>query len=236
MNLLALETSSATAGLALCAERSLVASRTFPSRTSLCRDLIREIGALLEGVGGKGWLEAIAVSLGPGSFTSLRVGVMTAKALAHRLSLPLAGVPTLEALATPFAATTGSTVCVLQPAWKSNVYLARYAGSPSGELREIAAPAARGIGAAIEELRGTAGELLLVGEAALEHRAELLAALGERAALACESLCAPDARLVAEAAWRRLESLDPQAAHRVRPLYLVPSQAERAAGVDLGLA
>jgi hypothetical protein len=79
------------------------------------------------------------------------------------------------------------------------------------------------------------GDLLLVGEAALEHRELLTRGLGARAAFAPVALSVPRASVVAEAAWKRLSKADPEAAFRLRPLYVVPSQAERVAGIDLGL-
>ncbi|MBR1580587.1 MAG: tRNA (adenosine(37)-N6)-threonylcarbamoyltransferase complex dimerization subunit type 1 TsaB [Selenomonadaceae bacterium] len=47
----------------------------------------------------RGAVELIAVSIGPGSFTGLRIGLATAKALSYAWSVPIVGVPTLEALA-----------------------------------------------------------------------------------------------------------------------------------------
>jgi tRNA threonylcarbamoyladenosine biosynthesis protein TsaB len=88
---------------------------------------------------------------------------------------------------------------------------------------------------ALDHLSQVEGELLLVGEAALLHRDLLSRALGARAALAPAAMSVPQASLVAEAARQRLASPDPKAAFELRPLYVVPSQAERAAGIDLGL-
>jgi tRNA threonylcarbamoyladenosine biosynthesis protein TsaB len=235
MNLLAIETSGATSSVALCEGPRLTASRLFPSQMSLCQNLAAEIDAVLAHLPADESLEAIAVSLGPGSFTSLRIGVVTAKALAHQLGIPLAGVPTMEALASAFAHESGRTLCVLQPAWKTAVYLATFTASEAGGVRQVMSPTALEPQTALDHLSQVEGELLLVGEAALLHRDLLSRALGARAALAPAAMSVPQASLVAEAARQRLASPDPKAAFELRPLYVVPSQAERAAGIDLGL-
>jgi len=234
MNLLAMETSSAVTSLALCRGSAIVAARAFPSKMSLCENLAREIEALLSHLRDEA-LTALAVSLGPGSFTSLRIGVMTAKALAHRLVIPLVGVPTLEAIATPFAFEAGRVIAVLQPGWKNTVYVATYRGGALGTLRGLSGPSALESGAAVEHLQATDGELLLVGEAAVGHRDALAAAMGDRITFAPPSLCLPQAQFVAEAARAQLAAAAPPSVHAVRPLYLVASQAERVAGIDLGM-
>jgi tRNA threonylcarbamoyladenosine biosynthesis protein TsaB len=70
-------------------------------------------------------LDGLAVSIGPGSFTGLRVGVATIKGLALALGLPVAPVPTLDALAwnVPFA---DAAICPILDARKSEVYLCLY--------------------------------------------------------------------------------------------------------------
>ena len=235
MNLLAIETSGPTSSVALCREEGLIASRAFPSRMSLCQSLVAEIEALLTYLPDGEQLQAVAVSLGPGSFTSLRIGIVTAKALAHQLGVPLAGVPTMESLALPFAHELGRTICVLQPAWRTRLYLATFRSEASEDLQPITPPTALEPNGVLDHLRELRGEMLLVGEAALEYERRLSEALGERVAFAPASMSVPRASLVADAAWRRLSRTAPDAAYHLRPLYVVPSQAERVAGVDLGL-
>ena len=80
-------------------------------------------------------LEGIAVSIGPGSFTGLRIGLALAKGLAFAGGLPLVGVPTLEALAWVVDAEPGTTVCAALDARKREVYAALFAVEAEGPRR-----------------------------------------------------------------------------------------------------
>lgn len=77
-------------------------------------------------------VEALAVSIGPGSFTGLRIGLGFAKGLAFAGGLPLAAVPTLDALAHVAGAVPGETVCAALDARKREVYAALFRIGPDG--------------------------------------------------------------------------------------------------------
>src|SRR5680860_1018932 len=72
-----------------------------------------------------GHLTAIAVGLGPGLFTGLRVGVTTAKVMAQALRMPVVGIPSLDLLAYPVRHTSRLVVAVLD-ARRREVFHARY--------------------------------------------------------------------------------------------------------------
>ncbi len=71
-------------------------------------------------------LDGFAVGLGPGSFTSLRVGISTVKALAWALSKPVVGVPSLDAIAAGANPKRGEQVCVICDARRNLVYAKFY--------------------------------------------------------------------------------------------------------------
>jgi tRNA threonylcarbamoyladenosine biosynthesis protein TsaB len=235
MTVLGIETSGDTASVAIRQDDVIVASRSFPSRSTLCERLATEVGSALEHLGEGRRPDGIAVSRGPGSFTSLRIGVVTAKAFAHRFGVPLVGVATTEVVASPFTAETDRTIAVMLPAWNTAVYLAVYTMVPDRGLAEQQAPAALQPAEAAQQLARLTGPVWLVGRAALAHREALSEALGDRATFASAALCEPDAVCLTEVALSRIGEADPEAAFRLRPLYIVPSQAERTAGIDLGL-
>jgi len=81
-------------------------------------------------------IQGIALALGPGSFTGLRIGVSTAKGLAYALRVPVAGVPTLDALAQNFRFAS-SSICPVLDARKKEVYAALFRGDGEGNLRKI---------------------------------------------------------------------------------------------------
>ncbi|OPY78593.1 MAG: tRNA threonylcarbamoyladenosine biosynthesis protein TsaB [Syntrophorhabdus sp. PtaU1.Bin153] len=71
-------------------------------------------------------LSLIVTTLGPGSFTGIRVGLAFCKGLASGRDIPLLGVPTLDVLAEPFSFLEGSYLCPLIDAKKGEVFLALY--------------------------------------------------------------------------------------------------------------
>ena len=103
--ILALETGGDLASMALLAGLDLAAERAFRHRMSLSRDLMPAVDELLAQAG-VAWdeIEAVAVGLGPGSYTGLRIGVVTAKGLAWASGRPVLGISSLAALVAPHLA------------------------------------------------------------------------------------------------------------------------------------
>lgn len=138
--ILAIETSGQTCGLALVDAGGPIALRSFAHGMELSRRLVPEIDTLLRQRGATvGGLAGIAVSLGPGSFTGLRIGVTTAKALAWAAGVRIIGVPTLAALASECRAVPGTIVRVLMQLGPADAVIASYR-STLGWPEEVSSP------------------------------------------------------------------------------------------------
>ncbi len=137
-------------------------------------DLLRDRGTPPAGLGG------VVVGTGPGAFTGLRVGIATAKALAHALELPIAGVATGSALLAAGArAADGATVALVQPAGLSDRVLSR-PGEPSRILPGGTDPELRpGERLVAVDLEGRApDDAVALGHAARDELAAALLAAG----------------------------------------------------------
>jgi len=121
--ILAIESSSFCGGVALIDEKSLLGEITFCSSKTYSTRLLPEVDQLLlkTGLNLKD-ISLIAVSLGPGSFTGLRIGLSNAKAMAMALDIPIIGIPTLDAFAFNVLGREGEKVFSIIRARKKEIY------------------------------------------------------------------------------------------------------------------
>lgn len=127
MKLLAIETSSKRFSLATAEDEKILKTRDLVLDKVLSDSIIPSIQKILKD---SHWtldeIDVLIVGLGPGSFTSLRVGLSTVKGLAFAANKPVIGIPSLDAVA--FAAgKTDSQICVISDAKRNMVYAAIYA-------------------------------------------------------------------------------------------------------------
>jgi tRNA threonylcarbamoyladenosine biosynthesis protein TsaB len=135
--ILALETSQSAGSIALVAgsesPRELPldpGQRSARALAPAIRALVRDAGRELSEV------DLVAASLGPGSFTSLRVGIVTAKTLAYALTADVLGLGSLEVIAAQ--APPAARLAVAIDAGRGQVYAARFDTAAGGDLRALA--------------------------------------------------------------------------------------------------
>lgn len=221
MRLLALETATLAGGAALIEDGRLVGESRLNIALTHSERLMAVVDRLLQDCG---WdvasLAALAVSIGPGSFTGLRVGAATAKGLALALEIPVAPVPTLDALAAtlPFA---DAAVCPLLTARRDEVYgsLYRWSGSAMERQWEYVALSPAALAARLE------APVIVLGDGVAVCR-PFLARLGPgvREADPVHSLPSPAA--VGALGHAILAAGGGIPAEQLAPLYLRPSEAE----------
>ena len=220
MKLLALETATLAGGAALLDDGRLVGEVRLNIALTHSERLMAMVDRLLQDCGWEARsLEALAVSIGPGSFTGLRVGAATAKGLALALDLPVAPVPTLDALAAtlPFA---DAAVCPLLDARKGEVYCSLYRWRDGGMERQwdyLALPPE--IAAARLD-----APVIVLGDGVPACR-PYLARLGEGLRDAAPVHSVPSPAVVGAIGHAILAAGGGIAAERLAPLYLRPSEA-----------
>jgi tRNA threonylcarbamoyladenosine biosynthesis protein TsaB len=166
---LGFDTSTGYLTVALLEGEEVLSNREIPpdeaGRPRHARELLLAIEAVLAEGGGWEAVDRIAVGLGPGTFTGLRIGISTARALAQSRSLPLVGVSSLRALA---AGADGEVLAVLDA--KRNEAFAALYDSEGDELWEPWVGSPESLAGRIAE-RGE--NVLTVGDGSVRFRAEL---------------------------------------------------------------
>jgi tRNA threonylcarbamoyladenosine biosynthesis protein TsaB len=170
-------------------------------------------------------VSAVAVGIGPGMFTGLRVGVTTAKVLAQTLRVPVIPVPSLDLLAYPLRYARRLVVATID-ARRHEVYWAIYRQVPGGVQRvsdyELGTP-----DDLVAELEARGEDALVCGDGSLRF-ADAFAPLGRRVELAGPAHASPSLSALAELALARYEREDFSVAADVLPMYLRRSDAELA--------
>lgn len=136
MKILGIETSLYAGSVAVSEGNMILGEYYFNTGPSHSEKLLSSIEWLLSELDiDKSELSGISVSLGPGSFTSLRIGVAAAKGLCYSLDIPITGISTLELMANnlPFS---GSQICPVIDAKRGEVYCAFFK-SDGGKVRRI---------------------------------------------------------------------------------------------------
>jgi tRNA threonylcarbamoyladenosine biosynthesis protein TsaB len=167
-------------------------------------------------------VDVLAVAVGPGSFTGLRVGIATMQGLAVAFARPLIGISGLEALAACAAGESGTEDGVIiapwVDAWRGEVYAGRYRGGvPLGEPT---------VGSPEEALADLDGPALFVGDGAAAHRA-LIAHSRQKARFAA-TMTPRLAPAIARLASARAQGGERPGPHAIAPLYVRRPDAELA--------
>ena len=222
MLILGIETSTKTGGVALVSERGVVAAYTLNIEVTHSERLMATVDRVLSDSGTAfSAVDGFAVSIGPGSFTGLRIGVATVKGLAFTTGRPVAAVPSLQALAwnLPLSA---HPVCPLFDARKQQVYAALYRHE-QGALATIMSERVMTLRELAEQVPD---RTVFTGEGAYLFQDEILSLFGDRALFAPLSAAVPSAASVAEIGLGLLQngrSTDPDA---LAPLYIRRPEAE----------
>ena len=221
MLVLAADTSTSYLTVAVCDENGIRAETNVQCGRAHSERLIETTQWVIEQAGlTLTDIEALAISIGPGSFTGVRVGVATWKGLAFAANKPLVGVPTLDAMTNLLAVSDG-LICPMIDARMQEVFTAQY--QFRNGIREKCTPE---MVCPVEDILNEGeGPLYLLGDGAMVYRDRILSCAREVIFVAppCDR---PRASSVAFEAMNLMESgveTDPM---NVVPVYLRQSQAE----------
>lgn len=214
--LAALDSSTKYAGVALWDERGLLAEANWLAGSNHTKQLLPMLKSLLAQQGAKAAdLRAIAVALGPGSFTGLRVAVSAAKGLCLGLRVPLVVVGTLAytAYAQRLA---GLPICPLVDAGRGQLYGALF--DPLDETWP--AGGTTGIAPLTALFDHVAETVVFCGELGATGAARIRERLGERALIADGASGLRRAACLAELGWQRFWAGDFADLATAQPLYV----------------
>jgi tRNA threonylcarbamoyladenosine biosynthesis protein TsaB len=222
MNILAIETATQTGSVAVMVEDRLVAENTLTAVMTHTERLMGAIDDLVRAAALRIHdIDGIAISVGPGSFTGLRIGVTTAKSLAYSIRKPITAVPTLDALAAHYLFTE-FLICPMLDARKKEVYTALYRNRRDTveRLSEYAVMPPEQV------LRDLHEPVIVSGDGAYVYRQMITALLGDRAIFADAAHRLPRASLIAKLGYERFRAGQSDDCFALTPLYIRKSEAE----------
>ena len=236
MLILGLDTATLSCSVALLQEDTILAELTLNIKKTHSERLMPLIDTMLkEAAVPVKSIQAVAVAAGPGSFTGLRIGVSTARALAQGLNIPAVGVSTLEALAGSVPA-PAALICPLLDARRNQVYAALYRRLPQApnRLQTLIKPAALALTELSAALKQFSEPVTFIGEGLHTYAQALVDNLPAGQAIiapAAHRYCR--AALVAARAAELLQMSTHHPYENLAPLYLRKPEAERLADPSL---
>jgi tRNA threonylcarbamoyladenosine biosynthesis protein TsaB len=222
MKVLAVETATMAGGIAIIEDDALIGEVRVNVKAAHAERVMTSIDWLLKASNlSINDIDAFAVSIGPGSFTGLRIGLSTVKGLAYAAKRPIVPVLTLDAFARMFRF-SAYPVCPMLDARKNEVYAALYRWE-NGECVKIMPETAIAPAKLLKEIKG---RTIFTGEGANIYKELIEEALRGDAIFSPPSAMSPSAASVAEIAFEKFRegvTADPAS---LTPFYMRRSEAE----------
>ncbi len=221
MNILALDTSSKHFSLAVAKDGKTLCYRSVVLKKVLSDSIMPAIQGILKKAGlTLAQIDGFAVGLGPGSFTSLRVGLATVKGLAFATAKPVVGIPSLDVLAMNVKG--DGQVCAVCDAKRNLVYACLYQKKRNALKRK-----SKYLLTDIENvLKRIKGEVTFVGDGVPLFKEAIEKAIGIKAHFAGEKQMYPQAKHLASLAIERFKIKKYDDAETLVPLYLYPEDCQ----------
>ena len=181
------------------------------------KNLLKTIGLKIEEING------IAVSMGPGSFTGLRIGLCVAKGLCYARSLPLLGIPTLDAMAFPFKEIP-YLICPILESKKDEIYDVVFRGGVS--LDKVMDYQCEDIQSLLFRLSSLKEQIIFSGDGIKKYRDIIKEKIGKDALFIDSQLNLPVATSIAFLGLNKLKKGEKDNIFTLSPFYLRKSEAE----------
>lgn len=218
--LLAIDTSTKWVGLALYDGITVSSEQIWQTREHHTVELAMAVNHLLEQTGVQPvGINVLAVATGPGSFTSLRIGLALAKGMALALNVPLIGIPSLDVLVAAIPLGDFPLIAVLQ-AGRGRLAAVRYEVGSNGwqSVNQPLICDIQGIFTMMDGLTMVAGELNV------EQR-HLLSDRRKHILLASPAACLRRPSYLAELAWKRFTAGEYDDSPSLAPIYVHVAEA-----------
>lgn len=225
MKILAMDTSANVATVAVTEDRKLIAECVLNHKKTHSEKIMPMVDMLLtDSEIDIAEIDLFAVANGPGSFTGLRIGVSTAKALSQAQNKQIVGISTLEGMAYNLFDVDG-LISPIMDARRGQVYNGVYKWQ-NGKLKEITPPRALSIEECLLDFQDEE-KVYFVGDGVPVHKETIIKTMGERAVFVPDGQSLPRASSLAFLAYDKFLEGKAQNYIELMPIYLRKPQAER---------
>lgn len=225
MKILALDTSGPNCSVAVISEEKVIANFNLNIGTTHSQILLPLIDELNKFSGlTLNDIDAFACSIGPGSFTGLRIGIATIKGFAISLNKPVISIPTLTGLAYNVPTFDG-IVCTVLDAKNDNVYSALFNIKNTPTM--IGEYITDTIDSLVDELKKYNSKILFIGDGTVSFKERFENEFSDAAFFMPHHLNEQTAVSIAKAALDKMNNNEYDTVDQLHPLYLRKSQAER---------
>ena len=223
MRILGIDTSTACGSVGLIDDEQVISEYLLNLPVTHSERLLGAIELVLrEAHYALGDLDGWAISLGPGSFTGLRIGVSTVKGLAVATRKPVAGISTLDVLASQISPTP-NLICPILDARKGEVYAAFYRYEEGNSLKRLSTYQAIRPEDLVKKIQG---KIVFIGNGAKTYRDYLWDSLQSNAIFLPSPLNLPLGSMVAKWGSELLQKREFLDLSTFTPIYVRPSEAE----------